>query len=63
MPKILVSFLHIDELRYVANRWRIDYNHYRPHTDPLQVPVPTRKKGEWWSILEEACYIDRDRLE
>ena len=25
-------FLHIDELRYVANRWRIDYNHYRPHS-------------------------------
>ena len=25
-------FLHIDELRYVANRWRMDYNHYRPHS-------------------------------
>ena len=24
-------FLHIDELRYVADRWRMDYNHYRPH--------------------------------
>ena len=33
------------------------------HTDPLQVPVPTRKKGEWWSILEEVCYVDRGRLE
>jgi transposase InsO family protein len=21
------SFLHIDELRYVGERWRIDYNH------------------------------------
>jgi len=23
-------FLHIDELRYVADRWRM--NHYRPHS-------------------------------
>ncbi len=26
-------FLHIDELRYVADRWRMDYNHYRPHSN------------------------------
>ena len=25
-------FLHIDELRYVVDRWRMDYNHYRPHS-------------------------------
>ena len=25
-------FLLIDELRYVADRWRIDYNHCRPHS-------------------------------
>jgi putative transposase len=25
-------FLHIDELRYVLDRWRMDYNHYRPHS-------------------------------
>ena len=25
-------FLHLDELRYVADRWRMDYNHYRPHS-------------------------------
>ncbi len=25
-------FLHIDELTYVADRWRRDYNHYRPHS-------------------------------
>ena len=25
-------FLNIDELRYVADRWRMDYNHYRPHS-------------------------------
>lgn len=25
-------FLHADELRYVVDRWRMDYNHYRPHS-------------------------------
>ena len=25
-------FLHIDELRYVVDRWGMDYNHYRPHS-------------------------------
>ncbi len=25
-------FLHIDELRYVVDRWRMDHNHYRPHS-------------------------------
>ena len=25
-------FLHIDELRYLVDRWRMDYNHYRPHS-------------------------------
>ncbi|MHC4285507.1 MAG: integrase core domain-containing protein [Planctomycetota bacterium] len=24
--------MHLDELRYVANRWQMDYNHYRPHS-------------------------------
>jgi len=24
--------LSIDELRYVADRWRMDYNHYRSHS-------------------------------
>ena len=25
-------FLSVDELKYVADRWRMDYNHYRPHS-------------------------------
>ena len=25
-------FLHIDEFKYVVERWRMDYNHYRPHS-------------------------------
>jgi len=28
------------------------------HTDPLQVPVPTRKEGEWWHTLEEVFHTD-----
>ena len=25
-------FLPIDEMKYVVERWRMDYNHYRPHS-------------------------------
>ena len=25
-------FLSIDELRYVVDRWQMNYNHYRPHS-------------------------------
>ena len=25
-------FLYVKELKYVADRWRMDYNHYRPHS-------------------------------
>jgi L-rhamnose mutarotase len=28
------------------------------HTDPLQEPLPTRKKGEWWSEWEEVFHHD-----
>jgi len=38
-------FLHIDELRYVANRWRMDYNHYRPHSSlNYMAPAPFTAK-------------------
>ena len=26
------------------------------HTDPLQVPIPTRKEGEWWANMEEVFH-------
>ncbi len=25
-------FLHIDEMNHVVEHWRMDYNHYRPHS-------------------------------
>ena len=25
-------FLSLAEARYVVDRWRLDYNHYRPHS-------------------------------
>lgn len=25
-------FLHLDEMKYVLERWRMDYNHYRLHS-------------------------------
>ena len=28
------------------------------YTDPLQVPVPTRKQGEWWHNIEEVFHTD-----
>ena len=28
----VLRYLFIDELTYVADRWRMDYNHYRPHS-------------------------------
>jgi transposase InsO family protein len=38
-------FLSIDELRYVVNRWRMDYNHYRPHSSlDYMAPAAFAKK-------------------
>ena len=28
------------------------------HTDPLQTPIATRKKGEWWHAMEEVFHTD-----
>ena len=27
-------------------------------TDPLQVPVPTKREGEWWHVLQEVFHTD-----
>ncbi len=27
-------------------------------TDPCQVPIPTRKQGEWWAEMEEVFHMD-----
>ena len=35
-----------------------DTKRWWTHTDPLQVPVPTRKEGEWWHTLEEVFHMD-----
>jgi len=45
-------FLHIDELRYVADRWRMDYNHYRPHSSldymaPATFAAKCLEQGEY----------------
>ena len=38
-------FLSLDELRYVVNRWRMDYNHYRPHSSlDYMAPAAFAKK-------------------
>ncbi len=28
------------------------------HTHPLEVPLPTRKEGQWWHIMEEVWRLD-----
>lgn len=28
-------------------------------TDPMQEPLPTRKKGEWWAAMKQLLYIDK----
>ncbi len=27
-------------------------------TDPMQIPIPTRKEGEWWANMEEVFHCD-----
>jgi len=28
------------------------------HTEPMQVPLPSRVPGEWWSRMEEVFHLD-----
>jgi L-rhamnose mutarotase len=28
------------------------------HTDPQQIPIPTRKESEWWANMEEVFHLD-----
>ena len=37
-------FLYIDEVRYVVDRWRMDCNHYRPHSS-LDYMAPAASGG------------------
>jgi putative transposase len=50
-------FLHIDEMRYVVNRWRMDYNHYRPHSS-LGYMIP----AEFAQLCHEAGCVRPKRL-
>lgn len=46
-------FLYIDELRYVADRWRMDYNHYRPHSPDLSGDYMAQRHSQR-SVLSKA---------
>jgi len=35
-----------------------DTKRWWTHTDPLQVPVPTRKEGEHWHTIEEVFHME-----
>ena len=50
-------FLSIDELRYVVNRWRMDYNHYRQHSSLDYMAPATFAKMCLDQDRENACDI------
>ena len=50
-------FLHIDETRYIVNRWRMDYNHYRPHSS-LRYMTP----AEFAQLCHEAGCVRPKKL-
>ena len=35
-----------------------DTKRWWKRTEPLQVPVPTRKEGEWWHTIEEVFHME-----
>jgi transposase InsO family protein len=53
-------FLHIDELRYVANRWRMDYNHYRPHSS-LNYMAPAAVAAKCFEQGSATLRLPQDR--
>ena len=60
-------FLHIDELRYVVDRWRMDYNHYRPHSSlgykaPAAFTTTCAPPGSAPPRLPGHTYPDADTL-
>ncbi|MBM4017131.1 MAG: transposase [Planctomycetes bacterium] len=46
----LELFLSLEEAKYVADRWRLDYNHHRPHSG-LNWMTPEDRRREIASIL------------
>jgi len=54
--------VHIDEVKYVVERWRIVYNHYRPHSSlsythwvSFCLAGPTLNSGGWSSYKINYC--------
>ena len=57
-------FLHIEELRYVVDRWRMDYNHYRPHSSlSYMTPAEFAKLCVDVSCIRpQSCGVERAQL-
>ncbi len=53
-------FLHIDELRYVADRWRMDYNHYRPHSS-LDYTAPAAFAAKYLEQGSATLHLPQDK--
>ena len=49
-------FLHLDEVKYVVDRWRMDYNHYRPHSS-LGYMTPARYAQLCREVGCVRCYM------
>ncbi|MBG1233899.1 L-rhamnose mutarotase [Aestuariivirga litoralis] len=52
---------------YVGSDWKADVAKMGANakmkewwviTDPMQVPLPVRKDGEWWAKMEEVFHMD-----
>jgi len=57
----LELFLSLDEAKYVADRWRLDYNHHRPHSSlnwmtpaAFAASCPTVVAGHGWAARGSA---------
>jgi hypothetical protein len=54
-------FLHIDELRYVGDRWRMDYNHYCPHSS-LDYMAPAAFATKCLEQGSATLYLTQDKV-
>ena len=52
--------MHVDELRYVADRWRMDYNHDRPHSS-LGYMAPAAYAARYLGQGSATLRLDQDK--
>ncbi len=51
-------FLRMDELRYFVERWRMDYNHYRPHSSRgYMSPAAFAASLSLWRLSRQDAFV------